>query len=129
MGFLDKIIAPVAGIVGKFVPDKDLRAQLESELNLTMAGLLEKELEAQKAIILAEAQGGFLQRNWRPAMMVWFAILIGAHWFGFTPENLSPDMVSDLYDLVKIGIGGYVVGRSAEKIVPHIMKGKSNAKD
>lgn len=85
MGFLSKLVEPITGIVSKFVPDKDLQAQLSSALNMEMAGLLTKELEAQKAIILAEARGGWLQRNWRPMMMVWFAVLIGAHWFGFTP--------------------------------------------
>ena len=122
MGFLDKIIAPVAGIVGKFVKDKDLAQQLSAELNGQIIALTAQELESQKAIILAEAQGGWLQRNWRPLMMVFFAILVGAHWFGFTPENLSEDAISDLYDLVKIGSGGYVVGRSVEKVAPHVIK-------
>lgn len=129
MGLLGALIKPISGIVDKFVADKDLKTQLTAELNMKLTGILEKELEAQKAIILAEAQGNLLQRIWRPLMMIWFAFLIGAHWFGFTPENLTPAMVADLYQLVQIGIGGYVVGRSAEKIAPHIMKGRSNAKD
>ena len=124
MGFLARLISPITDIVNKFVPDKDLAAQLAANLQMKMANLMEEELRAQKEIILAEAKGGWLQRNWRPLMMVWFAVLIGAHWFGFTPPNLTPDMVHDLYRLVQIGIGGYIVGRSAEKIAPMMMKGK-----
>lgn len=126
MGFLDRLIEPVAGIVGKFVPDKDLAAKLSSELNTQIIALTAQELDAQKAIILAEAKGGWLQRNWRPLMMVFFAVLVGAHWFGFAPENLSEDTIGDLYDLVKIGIGGYVVGRSVEKVAPHIISQRTS---
>jgi Holin of 3TMs, for gene-transfer release len=124
MGFLDKLIAPVATIVGKFVKDKDLAAQLQAQLNVEILGLVGKELDAQKSIILAEANGSWLQRSWRPLMMVFFAGLIGAHWFGFTPENLTNEQIADLYDLVKIGIGGYVVGRTVEKVVPSIVAAK-----
>lgn len=66
------------------------------------------------------ACGSFLQRNWRPGLMVFFAGLIGGYWFGFTPENLSEESIQDLFELVKLGIGGYVVGRSAEKIAQTI---------
>lgn len=122
MSFLSKLIEPVTGIVGKFVKDKDLAQQLTAQLNSEIIRLTEQEMEARKAIILMEGQGSWLQRNWRPLMMVFFAVLIGAHWFGFTPENLSEEQIADLYDLVKIGIGGYVVGRSVEKVAPHIMR-------
>lgn len=122
MGLFSKLIEPVAGIVGKFVKDKDLAQQLTAQLNSEIISLTAQEMEAQKAIVLAEAQGGWLQRNWRPLMMVFFAALVGAHWFGFTPENLSEEAVADLYDLVQIGIGGYVVGRSVEKVAPHLKK-------
>jgi len=124
MGFIEKLIAPVSKIVGKFVKDKDLAQTLQAELNVEILGLVGKELDAQKSIILAEANGGWLQRNWRPLMMVFFATLIGAHWFGFTPENLTETQIADLYELVKIGIGGYVVGRTVEKVAPSIIARK-----
>jgi uncharacterized membrane protein YgcG len=121
MSFFSKLVQPVSDIVGKFVKDNDLAQQLTAQLNSEIISLTAQELEAQKAIVLAEAQGGWLQRNWRPLMMVFFAVLIGAHWFGFTPENLSEEQIADLYDLVKIGIGGYVVGRSVEKVAPYMV--------
>jgi len=121
MGLFDAILGPVSEIVGKIVPDKDLRNQLIAELNMKMASIMEAELQARSSIILAEAKGeSWLQRNWRPLMMVFFAGLIGAHWFGFTPENLTENQIADLYDLVTLGLGGYVLGRSAEKIAPTV---------
>ena len=124
MGFLGKLISPITDIVGKFVKDKDLAQQLTAQLNSELVTLVGKELDAQRDIVLAEAKGGWLQRNWRPLMMVFFATLIGVHWFGMTPENLTDEAIADLYELIKIGIGGYVIGRSAEKIVPQVMNGR-----
>jgi len=74
-------------------------------------------IDAQARIVTSEAQGeSWLQRNWRPMVMLWFAGLVGAHWLGFTPDNLSEPMVLALFDIVQYGLAGYIAGRSAEKI-------------
>jgi hypothetical protein len=57
-------------------------------------------------------------------MMLWFAGLVGAYWFGFTPENLEPRSIDALFEIVKFGLTGYVVGRSAEKITTVVMGAK-----
>ena len=123
---LGALIGPLIGLVtktvDKAVPNKDLAAEIKSKLTTGIMEIDMTALEGQIKVILAEAKGGWLQRNWRPGMMVFFAGLVGAHWFGFTPENLSPETISDLMDLVKIGIGGYVVGRSAEKVMKEYKK-------
>ena len=75
------------------------------------------ELGKRAEIIMAEANSGsWLARNWRPITMLTFTGLVCAHWLGFTPENLTPAETADLMDIIKIGLGGYVVGRSAEKV-------------
>ena len=85
--------------------------RIEADLEATL-------IQGRAQVVTAEAQGeGWLQRNWRPLTMMWFAGLVGAHWLGMTPENLDPAAVSQLMDIVQLGIGGYVIGRSAEKIV------------
>lgn len=84
--------------------------QVEAELEQT-------RLEVRGAAVQAEASGeSWLQRNWRPIMMLWFGVLVGGYWFGLTPPNMPESTVTALFDIVQIGIGGYVVGRSAEKI-------------
>ena len=76
-----------------------------------------KELEAQAQIITAEAKGGWLQRNWRPLLMLTFAGLVVAHWFGFTAPNIPESVQNSLLNIVLVGMGGYIVGRSGEKIM------------
>ncbi len=73
---------------------------------------------AAAGVVVAEAQGeSWLQRNWRPLMMLWFAFLIGGYWFGFVPTNMPVEIVSQMFNLVTLGIGGYIAGRTGEKIV------------
>ena len=76
-----------------------------------------KELEAQASIIVAESKGGWLQRNWRPILMLIFAGLVVAHWFGFTAPNIPESVQNSLPNIVLVGMGGYIVGRSGEKIM------------
>lgn len=74
-------------------------------------------IEGRAGVVTAEAAGeSWLQRNWRPLTMLWFAGLVGAHWLGFTPDRLSEPMVLALFDIVQYGLSGYIVARSAEKI-------------
>jgi len=88
--------------------------QIEAQLEQT-------RLEVRGQAIQAEATGeSWLQRNWRPLTMIWFSILVGGYWFGYTPENLSEEAILSLFGLIKLGLGGYVLGRSAEKITKEL---------
>lgn len=117
---LAAIVPALSGLIGKAidkaVPDRDKADALKADVTLAMLNHGAEELRGAVEIIKAEAQGeGTLQRNWRPLLMLWFAGLVGAHWLGFTPDNLPPETVGQLLDIVQLGIGGYVIGRSAEK--------------
>ena len=81
-----------------------------------------KELEAQAKVITTEANGSWLQRNWRPILMLVFAGLVVAHWFGFTAPNIPESVQNSLLNIVLVGVGGYIVGRSGEKIADKFKK-------
>lgn len=98
----------------KAIEEQPLAAQKLREIE---AGIEQALIQARGQVITAEAQGeSWLQRNWRPLVMLWFAGLVGGYWFGFTPPYLSEATVSGLFDIVQYGLSGYIVGRSAEKI-------------
>lgn len=114
------LIAAVAGIVDKLIPDPQAAAAAKLKLfELQQAGQLE-ELKGAVSIIVAEASGNALQRSWRPIMMLTFAGLIVARWFGWSAPNLSESEYTHLWNIVELGIGGYVIGRSVEKAAPAI---------
>ena len=133
-GFVSNIIQPVADMIDDLHTSDEEKLELKNKLveleNAMQMKVIEYEtklMDAQSSIIKSEATGkSWLQRNWRPLMMVWFAVLLGLYWFGYKPEYLNGDDLKSLFDLIKIGIGGYVVGRSAEKIIPQILNRSKN---
>lgn len=90
-----------------FVRLREIESNLEAEL-----------IQGRTKVVQAEVQGeSWLQRNWRPLLMLWFATLIGAHWFGFTAENLDQSTIELVLTIIQYGMTGYIVGRTAEKVV------------
>ena len=116
------LIPAISGLIGKAidkaVPNKDEAERLKADITRQAMSMADSELKGAVQIITAEATGeSWLQRNWRPLLMLWFAGLVGAHWLGFTPPNLPQDVVINLLFFVQVGVGGYVLGRSGEKMV------------
>ena len=119
---------PVAAILGigsqlidRLWPDDTKKAEAKLALmEMAQKGEL-VELQARADIIKAEAQSEhWLSANWRPILMLTFGGLIVARWFGFAAPELSEAEYIKLWSIVEIGIGGYVVGRTVEKIVPGV---------
>lgn len=112
-------------VVDQLVTDKDKAAELKYNLATQGNQLQSNILNAQRDIIVAEAKSGsWLTQNWRPITMLTFTALVVAHWLGWTAPNLSEDQVLALLEIVKIGLGGYVVGRSAEKVAKNYFESK-----
>lgn len=115
---LSRLIEPVTHIVDKAVTDKDLAKKLSHELQMELLTKGASELEAATKVIVAEAKSeSALARNWRPVTMIVFAGAIVAHFFGLTDANLSDAEVEWMMRIIALGIGGYTVGRSGEKIM------------
>ncbi len=102
------------GLIDKFWPDANEADRQRLQQFLAV-------FTAQADIIRAEAASEhWLAANWRPLLMLTFGALIVARWFGWAAPELSEAEYLKLWSIVEFGIGGYVVGRSAEKIAPAI---------
>ena len=113
-------LAPILSrVAGNLFPDPEAKAKAESEM---MLALMAKQAELEQAaasIVKAEAASdNWLASSWRPVVMLTFAGLIVARWFGWAAPNLSEAEYLKLWSIVEFGLGGYVVGRSVEKIAP-----------
>jgi len=110
-----------AKLIDKIIPDKEAADKAKLELfKLDQEGKL-TELKAQAQIINTEASSQhWLAANWRPITMLIFVGLIVARWFGWAAPNLAEEEYIKLWSIVELGLGGYVIGRSVEKIVPTI---------
>ena len=115
-------LAPIVGqIIGNLFPDPTEKAKAEAE---AMRQLLvhqgEIEAAAAKIIQTEAASTHWLAANWRPLVMLVFCGLIVARWFGWAAPNLSEAEYLKLWSIVEFGLGGYVIGRSVEKVAPSI---------
>lgn len=102
-------------------PDQEKRQEANTKL---LQAIQKGELDLAsygRDVVVAEANGeSWLQRNWRPVVMLFSIGMVGAHWFGFTAPNISDAVVDKLLTIVQLGLGGYVIGRSGEKMVKSI---------
>lgn len=108
-------------IIDRLWPDPAQRdAAKLALLEMTQKGEL-AEFTGRAEIVKTEAASEhWLAANWRPLLMLTFGALIVARWFGWAAPNLSEAEYIKLWSIVELGLGGYVIGRSAEKIVPAV---------
>lgn len=115
-------LAPIVGqIVGSLFPDPTEKAKAEAEaMRQLLAHQADIESAAAKIINTEAASTHWLAANWRPLTMLVFVGLIVARWFGWSAPGLAEAEYLKLWSIVEFGLGGYVVGRSVEKIAPSI---------
>ena len=113
---LGPVLSGLFSVIEKAVEDKDQAAAIKARLQeMVLTGQM-REIEEAAANIRAEATGdSWLQRSWRPLTMLTFVSLIVAKWLGFTAPGVTEAVELALFEIIKIGLGGYVVGRSVEK--------------
>jgi len=111
---------------------KNTLVGLQNEVTKKQIELISKQMDlehelidAKSCIISEEAKSqSWITRNWRPLCMLTFMILIVLQALGFV--NLDEPFAHDFMNLVQLGLGGYVVGRSAEKAIPFITQTLQN---
>ena len=122
------IQGPISKALDAYVSDLELRRKLAAELEQQTLAYLSKSAELGAGVVMAEVQSEhWLTRSWRPLLMVilmGFLVLIGlvlpvadiiaGHPLPFAPRwQLLP---AGFWDFLAVGMGGYIGGRSLEKV-------------
>ena len=121
------IFKPAADLIDNLHTSEEERlqqktAQMEVQLGVALQ-FLEYESQLQKSradIVLAEASGTGIKAWWRPITMLTFLTLAVLDSFGVIAWASGSSLAPEAWTLLQIGLGGYVVGRSAEKVVPKL---------
>lgn len=129
---IDGVLKLGSNIIERLWPDPKQQAEAKLKLlEMQQNGELQ-ELVAAAGIVKAEAESEhWLTANWRPLTMLTFVVIIANNYILypylslFWSEAPSLSIPPDMWELLKIGLGGYVVGRSGEKVVK-LWKSKSD---
>jgi hypothetical protein len=119
---------PVGKILDAYIKDTELRRRLEADLQARLVEHLGREMTLQQSAILAEINSdAWLTKTWRPLLMLSFlgflgfvgvflplADLAAGHPIPFNPRWAA--LPPEFWDFLSVGVGGYVGGRSLEKI-------------
>lgn len=114
---INGMLTSVTRLIDNLSANSKEKEKLKADVSRTIMEHLDSMAQVQKDIIITEAKGNWLQRSWRPLVMLSFAfvVLLGV----FIPIPLLNNS-SPFWSLLEIGLGGYVIGRSAEKITTNI---------
>lgn len=116
---LSTISGPISEILNKVIPDSNKRAEAQEAIQQAIIQSNDKTLEAMAQTMSADAASeGWLTRSARPLTVIWALGFITYLVVFPDPAMLTTikQIPSELWDLVKLGIGAYIAGRSVEKV-------------
>tara|TARA_R100000664_G_scaffold34032_1_gene53566 strand:- start:11090 stop:11506 length:417 start_codon:yes stop_codon:yes gene_type:complete len=137
IGALLPVLGPIVkDVIGRVLPaDKNKAQEIERELNMAMMQNTAAIEEAAASVVIAEAKSEHkITATWRPILMLtitaivaWNFLLAPLAELAVTLSTgnqipLSIPLPDELWTLLSIGVGGYVVGRSGEKIAGKLKK-------
>ena len=131
-----QVLIPVLGsllskVVDNAIPNPVTAANVKKEMMAQLNEMDLKELEVARDVVVAEVQGeSQVQRNWRPHLMYF---LMGVIAFNtvliplLAVMGINVDLIdiyssipNQLWDLLMIGMGGYIAGRTVEKVAKNV---------
>jgi len=131
---------PLTKVLDAYIADTELRRKLAAELETQVLNHLGKSAELGAGVVMAETQSEhWLTRSWRPLFMLLlmgFLLLAGlllpladlaaGHAIPFEPRwQMLP---AGFWDFLSVGMGGYIGGRSVEKVAGLLLAGRPGAK-
>jgi len=123
---------PLGKILEAYVGDLELRRKLQAEIETALVGAMSRSSELGAGIVAQEVRSEHLVTwSWRPVLMLvltGFLILTGfvlpiadmisGHMVRFQPRWSA--LPPGFWDFLTIGMGGYIGGRSLEKIAGQV---------
>lgn len=133
---LGLVQGPLARILDAHVADMELKQKLAAEIERQTLGYFQRTAELGSQVVMAETNSEhWLSRSWRPLLMLLlmgFLLLMGAvlpladlvagHRVDFEPRWQS--LPEGFWQFLTVGAGGYIGGRSIEKVAAAVTPAK-----
>ena len=110
---LSDITSSIGGVIDNLSTSDKEKLEAKAKLTEIVTDKLTEMASYQKEVLVTELKGNFLQKSWRPIIMLAFGTIVIVACFYNVKLNKVPE---EFWGLLKIGIGGYIGGRSLEKI-------------
>ena len=111
MKMIKNLVGEIGGIIGSLSISSKEKKELETEVVRTVYRYVGELASEHATIVRSETQGNWLQRSWRPLVMLAFASVV---LLGTVMDIPFLENDSKFWNLIEIGLGGYVIGRSIE---------------
>lgn len=111
MKLLSGLVGDIGGIINSLSISSTEKKELETKMTQVVYSYAGELTQQQAEIVMKETQGNWLQRSWRPLVMLAFA---GVVLLGTVVDIPYLENDSKFWNLIEIGLGGFVVGRSIE---------------
>tara|TARA_R110000744_G_scaffold48033_2_gene105357 strand:- start:414 stop:809 length:396 start_codon:yes stop_codon:yes gene_type:complete len=124
------ILSPILGdVVKRILPDSDKSADIEREIKVALLDHAESIENMRGNIVLSEAKSdSWITSSWRPLLMMVIVTIVALNYLLFPILNMFTttqyliELPDELWNLLQIGVGGYIVGRSGEKMITTFKK-------
>ena len=113
---LSGLLSLVSTGINKIFPDAD------SEQKAALASFM-TTVQSQLEVLRVELAGNWLQRSWRPILMLSITLILINNYLLFPylslfgVPSIQLEFPDKLWNLLSLGVGGYVAGRSVEKSI------------
>ena len=129
---IDAVLKTIDAARARQLSEAELRAELQQAITASITEVATTELAARRDVLLAELRGESpLQRLWRPVVALtaffsyWFVIVAYPflHAWGILPQvRFGETGLNNLFWLVIVATGGYIGGRTLEKVAVQLRK-------
>ena len=129
-GILSSLSGPLGTVAERYFDSKDEQNAFKNAVELEVLKNQKSFEDLSGSIVLAEAKSEhWLTAIWRPATMLLFALVIAINiliipyviipilWMIGYPVPEFMEIPDQVWTLITVGLGGYVGGRSGEKMM------------
>lgn len=118
------IINAITPIINRIIPDPDKRLDIQRQLEDALISAKAQIFTSMKDVMVADAQSdSSYTKNARPTIVYWslgiVSLIVLVTPFGYSDVILTSlnEVPSKMWDLMTVGVGAFVLGRSGEKML------------
>ena len=116
-----ELVGSIGGALDGVITNQEEKLAAKATISELVTNKLTEIAGFQKEVLVTELQGNTLQRSWRPIVMLLFAFIVVYSKFIAPAFDLQNAVLEpQFWNLLELGLGGYVIGRSLEKVTDKI---------